>query len=1150
MSESNTSHSVDATLAPSRIKKVWSFTWKQTKRLCKMYLFSLPIQFIALYWGYQEYVVRNPGPNFSEEYITNFLTQDSPIYYRDGITIMNAYLGSGNHIHRYYVEYEEIPKHWINAIVAMEDKNFWTHYGIEPIGIGKAIYRNLQGTRSGGSTLTQQTAKNLFDRDLYQKETEERLKKILTGENTPRSKGIIVSAKLMAKLWEALNALRLEAHFSKRQILEYYANQFQVHGTGRGLGIAAKYFFDKPPAELTLPECAFLAAIVKGPNNYNPFTKTTEETKEETLKKALGRTQTVLNRMLEDGYITQEERDAVYHEELPFSRGHFRYESSTVFDLVQKELEHPAIKKKLEEAGILNIATAGLHIRTTIDEEIQRKTEYALRHKLTELSGKIDDYPPNAPLRRPSGLRPQLSKASKPYQFFEGIVSKEGTTPTVDIGGEECVLSKESMNMMEKLLPKPNLHTYLKKYSRILVSKNEDTSCSIELDGNLEGGILATQKGMIRAVVGGRKNEFLNRAFSSKLQLGSTWKPLIYASALQLGWSMIDQLDNYHTNLYYNGKWFFPKGHYPNESLSMMWTGVLSENRASTWLLYHLTDRLPIDRQKELASYVGMTQQEGESKQEYKERLRKWGIQSTPAWREGNAFRKAQREVLLSMEEGEEKIALMSLNFITPLMEAIGKKDVQDSEEKKHNKEVLEYHYTNMKTLWEQCSHDLEPIQKRFEKGIKKQSIDIFSFVNIPIPSAPLPKIPSTIYWHPLEQRIICGQAKETIPLTWENLSSFQDEATEESKEVFPPIWIQNRISVQTYFDLTEKMNLYVEEFSALDLYDLDYLLFHNDFLRQTNMRFVDKNLQRLGLPVIEDTEKNRSLGYTPEKGYLNSSIPLVLSMTLGSVDIPLTQINQIYEGILSGVQYRHKEIDHPIIIDQIIDETGTLLYKAEIEKQEVFDSIIGKQIAHMLRNVVEKGTGVTAKDKIKHNNIDIPVLGKTGTTNNYKISAFVGLIPYATESDQWNFEEGIALSSYVGFDCFIREDCRMRTPKGKTLDNTGKKNLRTIDGSRGALPIWIETAKALSQSNLLGSPSVQIPWNKSDSFSEYPDVFIKNNKEQEIINWFYSEDKENVFRMLNINDNPVVLQKKPPYQRISEAEEGEVQSIDEEEEE
>ncbi|MFO0003623.1 MAG: biosynthetic peptidoglycan transglycosylase, partial [bacterium] len=111
--------------------------------------------------------------------------------------------------------------------------------------IVRAAVQNARAGRvvAGGSTLTQQTAKNLFYRP---------------------------DRSLRSKAQELVDALRLEAHFSKEDILEFYANQFHVSANGRGLGIAARYFFDKRVDELTLKECAFIAGMVKAPSRYNP----------------------------------------------------------------------------------------------------------------------------------------------------------------------------------------------------------------------------------------------------------------------------------------------------------------------------------------------------------------------------------------------------------------------------------------------------------------------------------------------------------------------------------------------------------------------------------------------------------------------------------------------------------------------------------------------------------------------------------------------------------------------------------------------------------------------------------------------------------------------------------------------------------------
>ena len=185
---------------------------------CWMFRISIVMPIFGVVLGFLYYwnVVLYPGTHISKEYVSRLLTQDSPVYYRDGETVMDS---MSYHSHRYYVTYDELPKNWKNAIVAMEDKTFWTHDGVEPLLILKAVYRNLRGTLSGGSTLTQQTAKNLYNREEFQQERREELKKVLKGSANPKiRKAISMSARIWAKLWEALNAMRLESVFSKNEI--------------------------------------------------------------------------------------------------------------------------------------------------------------------------------------------------------------------------------------------------------------------------------------------------------------------------------------------------------------------------------------------------------------------------------------------------------------------------------------------------------------------------------------------------------------------------------------------------------------------------------------------------------------------------------------------------------------------------------------------------------------------------------------------------------------------------------------------------------------------------------------------------------------------------------------------------------------------
>ena len=182
------------------------------KFISKVVRFSLVLFIIVglvsgfLYW---KWVVHEPGAHMKKESIIQVIAQDSQIHYAgfDPTSSQNkspiGSMFSGHH--RQYISYEDLPKHWIDAIVSSEDHLFFSHYGISPLGIARAAKNNILAGRvvGGGSTLTQQTAKNLFKRP---------------------------DRSFRAKVTEAINAFRLEHYYSKEQILEFYANQFHVNG--------------------------------------------------------------------------------------------------------------------------------------------------------------------------------------------------------------------------------------------------------------------------------------------------------------------------------------------------------------------------------------------------------------------------------------------------------------------------------------------------------------------------------------------------------------------------------------------------------------------------------------------------------------------------------------------------------------------------------------------------------------------------------------------------------------------------------------------------------------------------------------------------------------------------------------------------------
>ncbi len=242
---------------------------------------------------------------------------------------------------RVFIDFVDMPPQLVNAFVAAEDQNFWTHPGIDVQGITRAAMGNaarLVGFNvgfSGASTITQQVAKNFF----------------LTSERT-----------LSRKIKEAILALKLERAFSKQHIMTLYLNQIFLGARAYGVGSAALMYFNKPVSELTLVECAFLASLPKAPNNRD---------------RAVERRNYVLRRMVDEGYITRAEADAAAAEELNINSG-FTAQMEADFQYFAEDVR----RQLLGRIGRETLYNGGLYIKTTIVPEYQRAASAALNRAL------------------------------------------------------------------------------------------------------------------------------------------------------------------------------------------------------------------------------------------------------------------------------------------------------------------------------------------------------------------------------------------------------------------------------------------------------------------------------------------------------------------------------------------------------------------------------------------------------------------------------------------------------------------------------------------------------------------------------------------------------------------------------------------------
>lgn len=333
------------------------------------------------------------------------------------------------------------------AIIAREDERFYHHPAVDPLGILRAIGANLRGKREGASTITQQLAADAFQL----KHGERR------GDHL---------RQLNRKCLEIALAFRIESRFSKDEILEAYLNQINWGRQIRGIGEAARIYFEKHPSELTLSESAMLAGIVRGPDAFNPF---------KSLEAAIRERDTTLTRMVNAHMITAEEADRARAEAIEVRPEWRRQQSeSYAMDAIRRDLEIILERE--------NIELGGLTINTTIDLRLQHKGEETLDQRLRQI-----ERTPGYPHQTRSSWRalPDASR-SEPSYLQGAIVLTENRTGAVlaVVGGRDANESKynratQSRRQLGSLF-KP--FVYLTAFERGL---RPDTSIS---DGPIQPG--------------------------------------------------------------------------------------------------------------------------------------------------------------------------------------------------------------------------------------------------------------------------------------------------------------------------------------------------------------------------------------------------------------------------------------------------------------------------------------------------------------------------------------------------------------------------------------------------------------------------------------------------------------------------------------
>lgn len=467
-----------------------------------------------LYW---ELSSSLPSMNRITEYRPPVVTQ---VLAEDGSLIAEFFSEK-----RYLVPIERIPASVRNAFLAAEDDAFYRHRGFDPLSILRALVSNIVagGKVQGGSTITQQVVKMLL---LSPKKSYER------------------------KLKEMILAYRLEKQLSKDEILSLYLNHIYLGSGAYGIAAASREYFGKEVEYLSVAEAAILAGLPQAPSRYSPFRNWPE---------AKARQRYVINRMFEVGYINREQRDEALRQPVALGTRKGNFLAAPHF------VEH--VRRMLEDRyGQTGLYELGLRVQTTVNVAMQRAAETALRAGLEDLSSRRNGYrsifrnmPPEERDAFVRAQRQLLEGATlERSSSYEGIVrAVNGPTAQVDVGPFQGPLTVEPGTAPLRL----------DDLIRVKLAEPDPGAPGLRfvLDPSppVEGAVVALdpRTGYVRAMVGGYdfdRSQF-NRAVQAKRQPGSSFKPLIYAAALDRGFTPATVVVDEEISYWDNGHLWSPK---------------------------------------------------------------------------------------------------------------------------------------------------------------------------------------------------------------------------------------------------------------------------------------------------------------------------------------------------------------------------------------------------------------------------------------------------------------------------------------------------------------------------------------------------------------------------------------------------------------
>jgi membrane peptidoglycan carboxypeptidase len=678
--------------------------------------------------------------------------------------------------------------------------------------------------------------------------------------------------------------------------------------------------------------------------------------------------------MVEEGYIEQDDMNKALAHPLEFNHGNFRFTMSTTLERLEERLDSDFFRELFDGEGIDDWRKAQLEIVTTLDARSQDAAKRALQTNISNLQMQLGGF--MLPKAQFANKAQSARKGDYLYGAVDSVYFNDNgklKSLTLSFGQLKGVVTEAAVKEFASQVGgdvNKILASQLKPGAILLVSVLDSNlidgyaPCKIETEPVLQGALVAIQNGKVVASQGGFHNTGYDRSFKAVRQLGSSWKPLLYALALQHHWNYMDELENEFNVFQYVNQFYFPRPDHKNKGdvVTIAWSATRSENIASIWLLEHLLDKLDSNEFAEVAAQNGYAQEADEDHRAYFERLRdKFGLVMKEDVKREIEFARA-RDALAERYRLEGKPAkaraVLNLRYGTFTDDGI--------KQAKKDETLIKYLKHNYKNY-------AEVLRAREAKSLD------------PDVEATLPPM-------------------ETV-------------------ELFP------NFSLADFKRLTTMMEPVDSE---KDYLDAEQLRYWPDFRRSLSMAEYARFATEIGI---------------------HQKLQKVFSMPLGVNEITLGEISTAYQTLLTGKVFKclDGEWTDPCFIKEIKNRDGRVIFRNEMESKQVLSDTVTSQMAVMLRSVFTNGTArsqvnnLSVSSEDRSTTLRFPVMGKTGTTNDYRNVAFMGALPtYVDEKNGIALDSVVAIGSYVGFD-----------------DNKPLKSGRTrIAGASGGLPQWASFAK------------------------------------------------------------------------------------------